>query len=362
MKPKSSVIFRFRGLDGSSDGKIDPIQIEKTTSLIDSLNIDHPGTIPMPEFKSPGEVRKEAAARSKSIFNSFDTLSKILDRHEATIQRRWIERTRAQRLKVLLSAWPDMPASHRPDFTVFRKEGGGSGIQSTTSRGTFIWPYINQEDLLKPKTMLLLLNSRGRNPPSLFAAADDRAMQYGFNTKVIVPVFVGKYVMILSGFLGNSREYGRVLSVKEEPNALELLRTRKRYHVGNDLIILEAQERLLEFLVRLSLDLLCDIPRSAMTSDTFPILPEPHISTESEIQGFETLRLMVTESPYCAPAKLDLSRVDSLLAARASAAEDHLWALREDPGYFSKMLLEASEHLPEILKDFSGKPSFITQI
>ncbi|KAJ5342708.1 hypothetical protein N7541_011832 [Penicillium brevicompactum] len=143
----------------------------------------------MSEFKSPGEVRKEATARSESIFNSFDTLSKIFDRREVTIQRRWIKRTRAQRLKVLLSAWPDMPASHRPDFTVFRKEGGGSGTQSPTSRGSFVWSYINQEDLLKPKTMLLLLNSRGRHPPSLFAAADDRAMQYGFNTKATVPVF-----------------------------------------------------------------------------------------------------------------------------------------------------------------------------
>lgn len=63
---------------------------------------------------------------------------------------------------------------------------------------------------------------------------------------------------------------------------------------------------------------------------------------------------MVTESPYRTPAKLDLSRVNSLLAARASAAEDHLWALREDPGYYSKILLEASEHLPETLKELSG--------
>lgn len=70
--------------------------------------------------------------------------------------------------------------------------------------------------------------------------------------------------------------------------------------------------------------------------------------------GFESLGVMAAEAPYRVPAKLDLSRVESLLTARASAAEDHLWALREDPEYFSRVILEAKDHRQEMLKDTAG--------
>lgn len=171
------------GLDGSNEEEFDPMEIEKARSLFNALNVNYSGALPMPEFKSPSEVRNEAAARSTNIFNSFDTLSQILKRHEPTIQRRWAKRTQSQRLKILLNAWPNMPASHRSDFMAFRKAPGGSDIQSPTSRASFMWPYINQEDLLQPRILLLLVNSRGRNPPSLFAAADDKVMQFGMTTK-----------------------------------------------------------------------------------------------------------------------------------------------------------------------------------
>ncbi|CAG7932207.1 unnamed protein product [Penicillium olsonii] len=69
---------------------------------------------------------------------------------------------------------------------------------------------------------------------------------------------------------------------------------------------------------------------------------------------------MAAEAPYRVPAKLDLSHIESLLTARASAAEDHLWALREDPEYFARVMLEAKDHRPEMLKDLAGNshPSF----
>lgn len=63
---------------------------------------------------------------------------------------------------------------------------------------------------------------------------------------------------------------------------------------------------------------------------------------------------MAAEAPYRVPAQLDLSLVESLLAAKASAAEDHLWALREDPDYFSRTLHEAKDHRQETLKDLNG--------
>lgn len=43
---------------------------------------------------------------------------------------------------------------------------------SAETRSSGHWPYINQEDLLaRSKTLLPLLNARGRHPPCDFAAA-----------------------------------------------------------------------------------------------------------------------------------------------------------------------------------------------
>lgn len=71
-----------------------------------------------------------------------------------------------------------MAAVHRPDFQAFRKESGPARQAGTRYQEHFKWPYINKEDLAKPKTLLLLLNSRGRHPPSAFAAADTDAMLF----------------------------------------------------------------------------------------------------------------------------------------------------------------------------------------
>ncbi|CAG7937538.1 unnamed protein product [Penicillium salamii] len=336
------------------DPAIDNIDWNDPSSFFKALNAGGPGGLPMPAFKSPAEVRKEATARSDGIFTTHETLRRILERHEATIQKRWLKKTRQQRLKILLNAWPDMPAVHRPDFEAFRKETEIDRVQGTKKRASFIWPYINQQDLTDTKSLPLLLNARGRYPPSDFAAADNRAIHLGFVSKAIVPIFLNEHVMILNGVIGNSREYGRLVSWHDEPDAFHWMATQKQFIPGEGLIILEAQERLLNFLVQCALDILHEIPKETAISDTFPILDEPRLKTESKISGFESLGVMAAEAPYRVPAKLDLSRVESLLTARASAAEDHLWALREDPEYFSRVILEAKDHRQEMLKDTAG--------
>lgn len=63
---------------------------------------------------------------------------------------------------------------------------------------------------------------------------------------------------------------------------------------------------------------------------------------------------MIAEAPYRVPAQLDLGRIKSLLRTRASAAEDHLWALREDPGYLADLLSEAKEHRNEMIKEIDS--------
>lgn len=161
--------------------------------------------------------------------------------------------------------------------------------------------------------------------------------------------------MILNG-VTNSESDGKLVSSDEHEDAFDWAHTRKQFQPGEGLLILEAQERLMTFLVNCCKQLLHDIPVEDLTKDVkFPVVPEPQRKSEVEVNGFESLAILVAEAPYRVPAEIDLGRIESLLAARLSAAEDHLWALREDPGYFLDTLLEIKEHRQEQCLDPNGK-------
>lgn len=53
---------------------------------------------------SADQVRKEARKLSKSVFDNWSALNRVVERHEATIQKRWLKRTREQRKRILLTA------------------------------------------------------------------------------------------------------------------------------------------------------------------------------------------------------------------------------------------------------------------
>ncbi|KAI0380602.1 hypothetical protein F5Y04DRAFT_95178 [Hypomontagnella monticulosa] len=300
-----------------------------------------------PKIPSPSEVRREAKERTNNIFAHYEKLQTILERHEATIRKRWEKKTRTQRLGILLQAWPGMPLTHRPDFAAFRKHAANLNQVAIQHRSSFIWPTINQEDLGDPKTLALLLNSRGRNPPHLFAASDGEGMHLGKVTMAIVPVFLNGYVMMLNGTI-RQEDYGKLIAWDEHEDAFDWMHTRKQFLPGEGLLILEFQERLLKFLVDCCSTILHDIPWDQMTSDAFAIQAEPPLKESVDATGFNTLSIMAREAPYRPPARLDLQRIESLLSARTLRAEDHIWSLREDPSYFAETILNMKDHLPDI--------------
>ncbi|KAK0744793.1 hypothetical protein B0T21DRAFT_358403 [Apiosordaria backusii] len=309
--------------------------------------------LPIPVFKSPGDVRKETRERSQTIHETYNTLHAIVTRHEETIQKRWVKKSGQQRRKVLLECWPGMSAVHRPDFEAFRKETMEQRDQGTKYRESFMWPYINQEDLSKPKSLLLLLNARARHHPSHFAAADITAIRFGVVTNAIVRVFLNGYVMILNDAMDPDK-YGELIAWDDHPDAFEWMHTQKQFLPGDGLIVLEIQERILRFLLDCSKAILHDIPEDKLTSGTYSVRPEPHLKTEVEANGFESLAVMAAETPYRLPARIDFKRMELLLEAKVSAAKDHIWALREDPGYFADRIVDIREHRQEMLKDIMG--------
>lgn len=308
--------------------------------------------LPIPQMISVGEARRQAQARSTGVLDAWDTLRNILARHEATIQNRWLKKGRQQKLKILLTAWPDMSAWHRPEFQAFRIERSSQREQATRYRDAYMWPYINQQDLSKPRTLLLMLNSRKAHP-SAFAAADGEAMHMGIVSKAVIPIFLNEYTMILNGVEDRS-EYGRLLSWDDHPDAFDWMYRRVQFIPGEALLVLEAQERLMEFLVECCKLILHDIPADVLTSSTYPPQPEPSLKSEQDFNKFDSLTIMALEGPYRVPANMSLTRIEELLQAATASRQDHIWALREDPSYFHEQVLQAKDHRQETLSDAYG--------
>lgn len=99
--------------------------------------------LPIPVLKKPKEVREETRERSRKIGSSYKSLRDTVECHEAMIQRRWANKTKQQKLKIFLTAWPMMPGVHRPDFQAHRKESPAQRDSGTRFKDAYMWPYIN---------------------------------------------------------------------------------------------------------------------------------------------------------------------------------------------------------------------------
>lgn len=117
------------------------------------------------------------------------------------------------------------------------------------------------------------------------------------------------------------------------------------------------QEKIYPFLIKCCEIILYDfLELGSLLDEKYPIIPEKEVSTGSsaivEIQA--SLAYISGEAPYRLPVNLDLERLRGILAARLSAAKDHLFALREDPGYFADTIDDWSQHRNDRLLDTRG--------
>ncbi|KAF9139633.1 hypothetical protein BG015_001955 [Linnemannia schmuckeri] len=315
------------------------------SSFFDNISLPKPSSFPTPD-----EVRKEARKRVTKIFKDWTLLNRIVQRQEATIQKRWLKKTREQRKNSLLSAWPNMSASHRPDMEAFFREKSRS---ATAFREAYLWPHINQEDLLKPKLFLIFLNARARNFPSAFSAADHKSFRFATTSGRVTAAFLNEYTMMFTG-RNTPETYGQLYSWDDHPDAASWLFSERGVHPGYGLQILEVQERVYHFLLECCLQILHDMPRESLMLDDSPIEPEPPALSIVEGRS-NSLAAVAAMTPYRLPASLNLTRLQDLVAAKRSATEDHIWSLREDPGYFADFVLDMKEHRQELLPDIKGR-------
>ncbi|KAF9100522.1 hypothetical protein BGX27_000354 [Mortierella sp. AM989] len=315
------------------------------SSFFDNISLPRPSSFP-----TPNEVRKEARERVTNIFKDWTLLNHIVQRYEATIQKRWLKKTREQRKNILLTAWPNMSASHRPDMEAFFREKARG---TTAFREAYLWPHINQEDLLKPKLLLIFLNARARNFPSAFSAADRESFRFATTSGKVTAAFLNEYTMMFTG-RNTPETYGQLYSWDDQDEAASWLFSQRGVHPGYGLQILEVQERVYHFLLECCLQILHEKPRESLMIDNNPIESEPPALSITE-GGVNSLAVIAAMAPYRLPASIDLAHLQGLVAAKQSAMEDHIWSLREDPSYFADTVLDMKEHRQELLPDTKGR-------
>lgn len=307
--------------------------------------------MPVPKKLTNDEIAVLARKFSHQIFADWTKLNAILKRFEEVIQKRWMKKNEKKRRAILLQAWPDMAPTHRPDFVGFRKVFKNTTRSRTMLSKSYLWPYINLEDLLQRHLLLLFINSRGRNLPDRFVSMDVDSAHLGkgwnFDDDNLADGTIVRFdpvkhkdgVSLL--LLHEARDpctYGKIVVCKgDEP----LKKSAFMYHPRFGLLGLEIQQGIYSFLLDVVKLILHDVePDQFFLAPHVPAPPVPRQKTE----GWLSFSAQTLEAPYGVPQILDLERIKSLVSARRSAAEDHLWLLREDPGYFLETLKDWKEH------------------
>lgn len=301
------------------------------------------------------QIRRTIKETADRIFANYRELQAVIERHEATIQKRWSKKSELKRRTVLLGAWPKMASDHRPDVELVRRQKPGQ-VFTGVERDAFLMPFINLQDLSKTEPLPLMLNSRARNPPHTFAHLDLQPSLFGI-IRGAIPM-----TRYLAGFtmeFAAQTPYGQ-LAETTKPHTVSYTGIDFRIQcgrclAGDGLLILEVQDRIYQFLVKVCQSILHDIPSQALAGPKYSVLPEPSLpSANSRADGVVSLAVTNLEASYLAPGKTDFSRIEKLIDARASESEDALWALREDPQSFATALSDFIDHRSEFMPDHKG--------
>lgn len=301
-----------------------------------------------------------SSVKARDIFRDWKLLNGILKRHEETICKRWLKMTVRQRKNILLKAYPDIPELHRPDNEILCKSKTYKEfsrniihLTQTANSFTFMAPHINLEDLSKPKNMLHFLNARGHNMPDKFAHTELLHCPLALWSDQDLWDKLQGSTMIFLGITDCER-YGGILQWKYQNEARESVTSGRGMHPGHGMQVLRIQCFVLTFLVNCCKVILHDIPDELMISDAYPELPKPADLWQKELDYIST-GAATLEAPYRLPAQLDFGRIKSLVSGRIGALEDHVWALREDPGYFAEVWQGYRDHLEGDSKFTGGK-------
>ncbi|KAI8932983.1 hypothetical protein NX059_010451 [Plenodomus lindquistii] len=125
-----------------------------------------------------------------------------------------------------------------------------------------------------------------------------------------------------------------------------------RVDVGQ--IILDIQDRTLHFLVECAKAISHDVAPDEILDEQYPVRrPLAPLTLDNNSETI-TVTSSVEEGPYHVPRAMEFDALLNLVEAKRSESEDHMWALREDPGYFLETAISHGEHRQESVLDKHG--------
>jgi hypothetical protein len=263
--------------------------------------------------------------------SDWQILRKIVERHAEVLEEGWMKKTRKKQKEILLEAWPNMSASHRPDFGAYRQENTGRHWMGLSNfQEGYMWPYINQDDL-STRSLVVFILSRARNPRSMFAHADIDATRLGSIGHFIPElIFLSNYTLFMN--CETPQTYGRVVSWDDDPSVANVMFEQRQFSPGEVLRVFELQAKIYSFLVKCRELILHNfVVSGSLFGENFPTIPESSVAKATSATTTDMLPSLASisaEAPYRLPVSLDLERLRAIIAARLSAAEDHLWAFR----------------------------------
>ncbi|PHH59722.1 hypothetical protein CDD81_2640 [Ophiocordyceps australis] len=156
------------------------------------------------------DIIDQSLVHGGRVMRCFDELQDMLASHGAVIWRRWSQKRRHERERILCEAMPGLPEPHRPDLCAMWAQHFGNNLftMDRRLRYLFMLPYMSREDLLQGKNLLDLLWARGAYHPALHAAPDAEGMSLGLTQNVISLPKNAKHTMFLQATQAR-RHYGQ---------------------------------------------------------------------------------------------------------------------------------------------------------
>ncbi|KAK4034371.1 hypothetical protein C8A01DRAFT_39148 [Parachaetomium inaequale] len=296
------------------------------------------------EPRDPTATAVQITNNREDVQTTFIELQRTLGKFEFLIRKRWGKKKKlAERTKALQKAWPNMPASHRPDLHSIIED-------RQQPREVFLMPYINLKDLVSGNTLLRLLNSRGRHEPCVFAQVDLERLQLATRSKKILQPYqlVVHKMDMSSSVLPPDALYGYV-SLPTPRDARDVV-IHREVAGSEGVLVLEVQARLLNFLTDFCREILHD-KRAEIDDERIPEEPEPD-PLPAHDETTDSIVWVALQAPYRTPhAAIDLHGMVDLAKAAADDAQMRLWTLRQDPGYFATAVVDFEQHSFEYILD-----------
>ena len=320
-------------------------------------------------FPSRQEVERIAQHQVNIIFAAFDRIRYILERHEDTIRKRWTKKSISKKRQLLLAAQPNIPNEHRPDMdidnaAVYSFVPGGDAMDYMTrvaiakNSEACMVPFLNMEDLLQPGTFLTLLSSRGHNPIVSFSQTEFVHAPLTRWSEDTLQFHLQTYTMLFAG-KDTRATYGRLKYWRSKSEARQSIHKGRSVYPGHGLQILGIQKILYTFLQRCCFLLVGDLLSSEKARlDQYPVMcrPKSLFNAATDHKSRAEVSLM---TPYGVPGQLSFDRLRCVISSKVGELEDHIWALREDPGYFSEVFNDYKTHRSEYIPSLDGNVSAI---